>query len=60
MRNIRSVEQFLRLALAVIALLAGFYWLAGTGQWVAYGVGALLLINGAGLCVTYGFPEIAW
>ncbi|MET0325722.1 MAG: hypothetical protein ABW219_10900 [Ilumatobacteraceae bacterium] len=23
-------------------------------------IGALLLINGAGLCVTYGFPEIAW
>ena len=21
---------------------------------------ALLVINGAGLCVTYGFPEIAW
>lgn len=21
---------------------------------------ALLLLNGAGLCVTYGFPEIAW
>ena len=21
---------------------------------------ALLLVNGAGLCVTYGFPEIAW
>ena len=23
-------------------------------------VGSLLLVNGAGLCVTYGFPEIAW
>ena len=23
-------------------------------------VGALLLVNGAGLCVTYGVPEIAW
>lgn len=21
---------------------------------------ALLIVNGAGLCVTYGFPEIAW
>lgn len=21
---------------------------------------ALLLVNGAGLCVTYGWPEIAW
>jgi hypothetical protein len=21
---------------------------------------SLLLVNGAGLCVTYGFPEIAW
>ena len=21
---------------------------------------ALLMVNGAGLCVTYGFPEIAW
>ena len=23
-------------------------------------VAALLLVNGAGLCVTYGWPEIAW
>jgi hypothetical protein len=23
-------------------------------------IGALLVVNGAGLCVTYGFPEIAW
>ena len=23
-------------------------------------VGALLVVNGAGLCVTYGLPEIAW
>jgi hypothetical protein len=23
-------------------------------------VGALLVVNGAGLCVTYGFPSIAW
>ena len=27
---------------------------------VAAIVGALLLVNGAGLCVTYGLPEIAW
>lgn len=23
-------------------------------------IAALLIVNGAGLCVTYGFPEIAW
>jgi hypothetical protein len=23
-------------------------------------IGALLVVNGVGLCVTYGFPEIAW
>jgi len=23
-------------------------------------VAALVVVNGAGLCVTYGFPEIAW
>jgi hypothetical protein len=23
-------------------------------------VGALVLVNAAGLCVTFGFPEIAW
>ncbi len=23
-------------------------------------IGALLVVNGAGLCVTYGLPEIAW
>lgn len=27
---------------------------------VALVVGALVLVNGAGLCVTYGMPEIAW
>jgi hypothetical protein len=27
---------------------------------VAAIVGALLLVNGVGLCVTYGLPEIAW
>lgn len=23
-------------------------------------IAALVIVNGAGLCVTYGFPEIAW
>jgi hypothetical protein len=23
-------------------------------------VAALVIVNGAGLCVTYGWPEIAW
>ncbi len=23
-------------------------------------IASLLVVNGAGLCVTYGFPEIAW
>jgi hypothetical protein len=23
-------------------------------------IGSLVLVNAAGLCVTYGFPEIAW
>jgi len=23
-------------------------------------IAALLIVNGAGLCVTYGWPEIAW
>ncbi len=23
-------------------------------------IGALVVVNGAGLCVTYGLPEIAW
>jgi hypothetical protein len=27
---------------------------------VAVIIGALLVVNGAGLCVTYGLPEIAW
>jgi len=27
---------------------------------VALLIGALLVVNGAGLCVTYGFAEIAW
>jgi hypothetical protein len=27
---------------------------------IAAFIGALLVVNGVGLCVTYGFPEIAW
>ncbi len=27
---------------------------------VAAIIGSLVLVNGAGLCVTYGWPEIAW
>ena len=27
---------------------------------VATIVASLIVVNGAGLCVTYGFPEIAW
>lgn len=27
---------------------------------VAAIVASLIVVNGAGLCVTYGFPEIAW
>ena len=27
---------------------------------VALVIGAVLVVSGAGLCVTYGFPEIAW
>ncbi len=23
-------------------------------------IASLIIVNGAGLCVTYGFPEIAW
>lgn len=23
-------------------------------------IAALIVVNGAGLCVTYGFPEVAW
>lgn len=30
------------------------------GVAVACVVGALVVVNGAGLCVTYGLPEIAW
>jgi hypothetical protein len=37
-------------------------WGRGRTRRVALGalVLALVLINGAGLCVTYGLPEIAW
>lgn len=30
------------------------------GLAVAAIVGSLLVVNGVGLCVTYGIPEIAW
>jgi hypothetical protein len=32
-----------------------------TRRWLLAGIVLILVvINGAGLCVTYGFPEIAW
>jgi len=54
MKNITSIDRFLRLLLAVLLAQAGFFWLAGTTALVAYALAAILLLTSAiGFCPLY-------
>jgi len=43
MKNIHPIDQFIRLLLGIVLLELGYFWLAGSLQWVAYAVGAIML-----------------
>jgi len=45
MKNMHSVDQFIRLVLGIVLLQLGYFWLGGTWQWVAYVAGAVLVLT---------------
>ena len=47
MKNILPIDRFLRLLLSVVLLEAGFFWLSGVPQLLAYLAGAVMLVTGA-------------
>ncbi len=54
MKNILPLDRFLRLLLAIVLFEAAYFWLSGTTQILAYGVGAVMLITGASrICPMY-------
>jgi hypothetical protein len=59
MNNIRPIDRFLRLALAIILLQAGYFWLASPWSWLAYGVALVLLVTAlVRYCPIYGLIGI--
>lgn len=59
MGNVVGLDRFFRAFLGVLALLAGYFWLGGAGQWMAYGVGAVLLGTAAlAFCPIYSLLGI--
>lgn len=52
--NEGTIDRVIRVVIGSATLLAGFFWLAGTWQTVAYIVGAIALITGLiGFCGLY-------
>ena len=45
MKNIRPFDRFFRLALGIVALLLGYFWLAAPLNLVAYAVAAILILT---------------
>lgn len=55
MKNVRPLDQFVRLLLAIALFEAGYFWLALPWSWVAYGMGAVMLLTGTvRVCPLYG------
>jgi len=46
MKNIHPIDRWLRLALAIVLVQSGYFWLSGAAQWAAYG-GAVVLAGTA-------------
>ena len=54
MKNILPIDRFLRLLLAIVLLEAGFFWLSGVPQMLAYLAGAVMLVTGvSSFCPIY-------
>jgi hypothetical protein len=55
MKNVHPIDQFVRLILAIVLLQAGYFWLGQPWHWVAYAVGAVMLLTGLSRrCPLYG------
>jgi len=54
MKNILPIDRFLRFILAIGLFEAGYFWLSGTPQILAYGLGVVMLVTGASsICPIY-------
>ena len=54
MKNILPLDRFLRLLLAILLFEAAYFWLSGTPQILAYGVGVVMLLTAASrICPMY-------
>jgi hypothetical protein len=54
MKNILPIDRFLRFLLAIGLFEAAYFWLSGTPQILAYGVGGVMLVTGASsICPIY-------
>jgi Protein of unknown function (DUF2892) len=54
MKNINSIDRFLRLLLGILLLQAAFFWLGGAVRWIAYVAGAIMLVTSVwGFCPLY-------
>jgi hypothetical protein len=47
MKNIRSVERFLRLVLGVVLMMLGYFWLASLWSWLAYAAAIIMFATAA-------------
>lgn len=55
MKNVRPLDQFIRLLAAIALFEAGYFWLSLPWSWLAYGVGAVMLLTGSvRVCPLYG------
>jgi hypothetical protein len=54
MKNILPIDRFLRFLLAIGLFEAAYFWLSGTPQILAYGVGVVMVVTGASsICPIY-------
>jgi len=52
--NEGTTDRIIRVIIGSLALVAGFFWLAGTAQIVAYVIGVIALVTGlVGFCGLY-------
>ena len=58
--NEGTTDRIIRVIVGSLALVAGFFWLAGTAQIVAYVVGVIALFTGiVGFCGLYALLGVS-
>lgn len=59
-QNESTLDRIIRVIVGSVALVTGFFWLAGTAQIVAYVVGAIALLTGlVGFCGLYAILGVS-